>query len=100
MANTVGAPPSEDVSFARGMGSPLGLFTEPVKTYVDDATFRAWLRLCHEKHTTSSDLLRDVLYLLVHGKTPAELSADDRRALLRGEGPTAVLDRLGGREAR
>lgn len=99
MANNDGASPAdEDVSFARGMGSPLGLFTEPVKTYVDDATFRAWLRLCHEKHTTSSDLLRDVLYLLVHGKTPAELTADDRRSLLRGEGPTAVLDRIGSRQ--
>jgi hypothetical protein len=86
---------NEVASFARGMGSPLGLFTEPIKTFVDEATFEAWLRLCNEKSTTSSEMLRDVVYLLTHGKTPAELTAEDRRALLAGKGPTAVLDRIG-----
>lgn len=82
--------------FARGMGCPLGQFTEPVKTLVDPTTFERWLRLCHEKQCTSSELLRDMVYLLVHSKTPAEISAEDRRAMLRGEGPNAVLNRAGG----
>lgn len=97
MANEV--PETEDeAAFARtGMGCPLGLFTVPVKAWIDPVTHAAWLRLCHSKEVTSSELLRDVIYLLVHGKTPAELVADDRRALLKQEGPNSVLHRLGGR---
>jgi hypothetical protein len=83
--------------FARGMGCPLGPFTREVKTHMDDTTFEAWLRLCHSKSATSSELLRDVVFLLVHGKTPAELTAEDRRSLLASEGRIGALDRIGNR---
>jgi hypothetical protein len=86
-------------SFARGAGSALGHYTQPVKTWLDEPTFTAWLRLCNEKHTTSSELLRDVVYLLVHGHTPAELTAQDRRELLGAQGPNAVLSRLRERQS-
>ncbi|MGE4243681.1 hypothetical protein [Ramlibacter sp.] len=72
--------------FARGMGCPLGSFTKEVKTYIDETTFDLWLKRCHKANCTSSELLRDCLYILEHGKTPSELSADDRRALLQSEG--------------
>lgn len=84
-------------AFARGMGCPLGPFTREVKTHMDEITFAAWLRLCHSKSATSSELLRDVVFLLTHGKTPAELTAEDRRALLASEGRTGALERIGAR---
>lgn len=81
---------------ARGMGCPLGLFTKEVKTHIDeDVTFRKWMELCHARDKTSSELLRDLLYLVVHGKTPAELSAEDARALLGPEGRSGALRRIG-----
>lgn len=76
------APPAGHPSFARGMGSPLGPFTEEVKTHLDESTVEAWRKMCHARDVTSSELLRDVIYLLTHGRTPAEMSADDRRDLL------------------
>jgi hypothetical protein len=75
---------------ARGMAGPLGLFTEPVKTFLDEPTHTAWLRLCNSKGKTSSELLRDVVYLLTHGRTPAEMSADDTRTLLTAQGLNQV----------
>lgn len=77
--------------YARGMGSPLGKFTNEVKTHLDEATFNEWLRLCSSKEVTSSELLRDVIYLICHGKTPAELAADDRRSLLNSLGPNGAV---------
>lgn len=82
-------------SFARGMSSPLGKFTCEVKTHLDDATFEVWLRLCAEREVTSSELLRDLIYLVAHGRTPAELAAQDRRALLGAAGTTEALRRIG-----
>jgi hypothetical protein len=79
-----------------GMSSPLGAYTEPVKTWLDEPTRDAWLRLCNEKNTTSSELLRDVMYLLVHGRTPSEMSSEDTRALLSAKGPNTVLGRFRG----
>lgn len=74
------------VRFARGMGCPLGKFTEELKTHVDEQTHAKWLRLCASRDVTSSELLRDVVFLLVHGQTPAELTAQDRRALIAATG--------------
>jgi hypothetical protein len=85
----------EIAQFARGMGSPLGKFTNEVKTHLDETTHTEWLRLCSRKDVTSSELMRDVIYLLVHNRTPAEFSADDRRALLQGEGRIGALERMG-----
>lgn len=82
--------------FARGMAGPFGKYDSPdVKTHLDERTHTEWLRLCASKDVTSSELLRDVIYLLVHGRTPAEFQADDRRDLLNLKGPNAALDRLG-----
>lgn len=88
---------SDTTAFARGMGSPLGKFTNEVKTHLDERTHTEWLRLCASKDVTSSELLRDVIYLLIHNRTPAEFSADDRRSLMSGEGRTGALDRIGAR---
>lgn len=82
-------------SFARGMSSPLGKFTCEVKTHLDEATFTTWLRLCAAREVTSSELLRDLIYLVAHGRTPAELAAQDRRELLGGRGTTEARERLG-----
>jgi hypothetical protein len=82
---------------ARGMSGPFGKFDCEIKTHVDEKTHALWLRLCNAKCVTSGELLRDVLYLLVHDKTPAELVGDDRRGMLRGEGPSDALARVGGR---
>jgi hypothetical protein len=84
----------DEPSFARGEPAPLGAYTEPVKTFLDAPTHALWLRLCNEKDRVSSQLLREIIYLLVHGKTPAEMSADDTRELLANTGPFAGLSRL------
>ena len=83
-------------AFARGMGSPLGKFTSEIKTHLDEVTFDHWLRMCASREVTSSELLRDLIYLVVHSKTPAELASQDRRDLLDVEGPNGARSRLGG----
>ncbi len=89
---------SDDGRFARGMSGPFGKFDYGrVKTELDEETFNAWLRLCASKDVTSSEMLRDLIYLIVHRKTPAELVANDRRGLLDLEGSTQVLNRAGAR---
>lgn len=84
-------------AFARGMGSPLGKFTSEIKTHLDETTFDAWLRLCATREVTSSELLRDLIYLVVHSATPAELASQDRRALLAALGPNESRIRDGAR---
>lgn len=87
-----------EAGFSRGMSGPFGKFDHGVvKTHLDELTYNRWLRLCAEKEVTSSELLRDILYLVVHQKIPAEFTADDRRGLLVGEGPSAALSRIGSR---
>lgn len=71
---------------ARGMSGPYGKFEHEVKTGLDQHTYDKWLRLAASKDVTSSELLRDLVYLVVHRMTPAELTAQDRRRLLDGEG--------------
>jgi hypothetical protein len=77
--------------FARGMSGPFGSYTEPVKTLVDEQTHAHWLRLCNSMDKHSSDVLRDVVYLLVHGKTPEELRAQSTRSLLASKGLNSEL---------
>ena len=84
---------------ARGMASPLGKFTSEVKTHLDESTFNEWLRLCAAREVTSSELLRDLIYLVVHRRTPAELAAEDRRELLQATGTNDALSRIGGTPA-
>jgi hypothetical protein len=85
----------DDAAFARGMASPLGKFTEPLKTYVDESTLNAWLRMAASQNKVPGELLRDLVYLVVHGKTPAELAAHDTRALLAGKGLDEVRRVMG-----
>lgn len=86
-----------EAAFSRtGEEGPLGKYDSPhIKTMVDEKTYGAWLRLCASKDRTSSALLRDVIYLLVHGETPAEMSAKNVRGLMGHQGPKSVLDRVG-----
>jgi hypothetical protein len=95
----MGTKPENDSDipqFARGVGGPFGKFDyAEVKTHLDEATHTGWLQLCNRKDVKSSELLRDIVYLLVHNKTPAEFIADDRRGLLNLEGPNGVRSRLG-----
>ncbi len=97
MANTDGTDAEVVSLFASGLSSPLGKYTEPVKTWLDDATYNEWLRLCAARDRKSSELLRDLVYLVVHNQTPAELAAKDTRSLLQGEGPNAARERMGQR---
>lgn len=80
--------------YARGMSGPLGKFSAEVKTLLDPPTFELWQGLCSEAGITSSELLREFLYLLLHGKTPGEMSAEDRRAVLTLGGRKDALLRL------
>jgi hypothetical protein len=85
-------------SFARGMAGPFGKFTGgDVKTDLDQVTYDAWLRLCASKSVTSAELLRDLIYLVIHGRTPAEIAADDRRQLLTHQGRIGgpIADHIG-----
>lgn len=81
-------------AFSRGMTGPYGKFTSEVKTLVDETTFNAWLRLCASKEVTSSEMLRDLVYIVVHSRTPAEIVAEDRRGMLTGEGRNDAILRL------
>lgn len=95
MGQEQGKQDFEALAFARGMSSPLGKFTSEVKTHLDEQTYDDWLRLCNSKEVTSSEMLRDLIYLVVHRKTPAELAAEDRRGLLSVEGPNGARARIG-----
>ncbi|HEY8360622.1 MAG TPA: hypothetical protein VIL30_24465 [Ramlibacter sp.] len=93
MADSFSDPQALD---ARGMAGPFGKFTEEVKTHLDERTHYLWLQLAASKGVTSAELQRDLIYLVLHQRTPAEMAADDRRALLRGEGRNDALERVGG----
>jgi hypothetical protein len=86
-------------AFAQGQVAPFGKFDGgEAKTDLDRVTYDAWLRLCASKNVTSAVLLRDLIYLVIHSRTPAEIAADDRREMLAGLGRNGGLkDRLGAR---
>lgn len=77
-------------------GSVFGKFTEPVKTHLDEPTYNRWLQMCAGQHKLPGVLLRDLIYLVVHGKTPAEFAAERTRELLSGEGLNAARARMVG----
>lgn len=81
---------------SRGMSGPFGKFTEPVKTHLDEHTVNLLLRLAAAADKVPGEWIRDVLYIVIHGDTPAELAAKGMKALLRGEGPDAVRNRVRG----
>lgn len=75
-------------AFARGgITSPLGKFDEELKTHVDDTTANAFRKRASELEQTPSELLRDLIYLQVHGEILVEMCAKHRRALLQQQGP-------------
>lgn len=61
---------------ARHMACDLGKATQELKTKVDEQTEYRWLRLCAEKNTTTAALLRDFVFLAVHGKTHSVMVAE------------------------
>lgn len=80
---------NDDVRFARGMAGPYGKFDHEIKFHVDEPTFDLWLRLCASKDVTSSEMGRELVYLVTRGRTPAEIVGDDRRELLQRVGVVA-----------
>lgn len=78
--------PADDALLARGMSGPHGKFDREIKFHVDELTFDKWLRVCASKDVTSSELGRDMVYLVAWGRTPAEIVGDDRRAMLNQTG--------------
>lgn len=81
-------------AFSRtGTTGPFGPYTEVAKTLLDDVTNDKWLRLCNRAEKTGGELLREVVYLIVHGKTPAEFSSQATREVLAGKGLNAELIR-------
>lgn len=55
--------------FARGIAGPLGKLSCDAKTKIDEITNGLWLQLCASRGLVTADMLRDCIYLLVHGKT-------------------------------
>ncbi len=55
--------------FARGIGGPLGKLDWDAKTKIDEITHGLWLQLCASRRTVPAEMLRDCIYLLVHGKS-------------------------------
>ena len=90
--------PQDKPAFARGMAGPNGKYSEEVKVHLDEPTHAQWLQLCNANDVTSSELLRDLIYLVVHGKTPAEVAANNRRGLFSSIGTVAGLNRAGRHE--
>lgn len=68
---------------------PFGKLDAEVKTVVDQATLEAFDRRARAAGSTRSDVLRNMIYLLVHNRSYDALMADaaDRRMrLMLGEG--------------
>lgn len=84
-----GDDPSEvseanDVSFSRGIAGPLGKVDCPLATKVDQTTFELFRRDCALSQTDTATVLRDFVYMPVHGKTYRQMVAeklihDDKR---------------------
>lgn len=80
----------ESVAFSLGEPTPFGKYVVPVKTLVDEETFEAWIQLCARRKLPSAVLLRELVFLVVHGRTPAEIAAQDTRQLLSEAGLNQV----------
>lgn len=63
------APDGDVPMFARGIAGPLGKLSCDAKTKIDEITHGLWLQLCASRGQVTADMLRDCIYLLVHGKT-------------------------------
>jgi len=68
---------SDMLLFSRtGIDNPMGKLGDPIKTDVDFDTGAAFRKMTHEAGTTPSGLLRDFIYLQIHGKTFSDMVND------------------------
>lgn len=89
--------PDDAPRFARsGVSASIGKCTEPIKTHVPEVTSDEFRRLAASLGCSTSELLRDLVCLAVHGQTFGELSAAEKKRVLMG-GPESdhIMARLG-----
>ncbi len=73
----------------------MGKCTSVLKTNVPEETDMAFRALANKAGCTASELLRDLVCLVVHDQTFGEITADQRRKLLTVTGPEkGLLQRL------
>lgn len=70
-----------------GVSTSLGKCTEPLKTHVPESTSQEFRQIAQALGCSTSELLRDLVCLAVHGQTFGELSAADKKQALMGSGP-------------
>lgn len=76
-----------------GMTEHMGKLDECLKTHVDDVTANTFRRLAGELDQLPGELLRDLIFLKVHGLTHLELMAKHRRDLLQQQGLRMAQER-------
>ncbi|XGB20934.1 hypothetical protein KV708_09480 [Comamonas thiooxydans] len=89
--------------FARGIAGPLGKLTCDAKTKIDELTHDLWLQHCSQRGQDTAGVLRDCIYVLVHGKSYRQMvvekiNHDDKRidALAKLIGPFRAPESMGG----
>ncbi|MDN5503443.1 MAG: hypothetical protein L0H10_06430 [Comamonas sp.] len=101
IANLAGDEPAP--MFARGIAGPLGKLTCDAKTKIDELTHELWLQHCSQRGQDTAGVLRDCIYVLVHGKSYRQMvvekiNHDDKRidALAKLIGPFGAPESMGG----
>lgn len=96
-------PSGQEPAFARGIAGPLGKLTCDAKTKIDEITQELWLQKCAASGQDTAGVLRDCIYVFVHGKTYRQMvlekiNHDAKRieALARLIGPFEAPEFLGG----
>ena len=91
--------------FARGIAGPLGKLTCDAKTKIDELTHDLWLQHCSQRGQDTAGVLRDCIYVLVHGKSYRQMvvekiNHDDKRieALAQLIGPFGAPESMWGRK--
>ena len=91
--------------FARCIAGPLGKLTCDAKTKIDELTHELWLQHCSQRGQDTAGVLRDCIYVLVHGKSYRQMvvekiNHDDKRieALAQLIGPFGAPESMGGRK--
>lgn len=74
--DTIEAASPDRFAFARGIAGPLGKLICSVKTKIDEITFGLFLRQCALRRTDVATVLRDCIYMLVHGKSYQQMVAE------------------------
>lgn len=82
----------DEATASRGTStSPLGKVESPLKTLVDEETHTAFLRKAANLEQIPGELLRNLVYLFVHGETISELVAKHQRNLMAQQGLNADM---------